>query len=54
MYFVVASQGHGTSAWPAASGAPTECRHFTKSPAARMASRAAVPIRVMIFMLTTT
>ena len=54
MYLVSGSQGHGTSAWPGASGAPTEWRQGTKSPVARIASRAAAPIRVMIRMLTTT
>ena len=32
MYLFSASQGHGTSAWPGASGMPTECRHGTNSP----------------------
>ena len=54
MYFVVASHGQGTSAWPGTRGAPTEWRHGTYSPVARMASRAAAPDRVMICMLTTT
>ncbi len=54
MYFVSASHGQGTSASPGASGAPTEWRQGTKSPASRMAPRAAAPIRVMIRMLTTT
>src|SRR3982750_2126978 len=45
--------GQGTSFWPSARGIPTECRHWTNSPSPS-ASRALVPIRVMIFILTTT
>ena len=54
MYLFSASHGQGTSASPAASGAPTECRHGTKSPSVPSTSRAALPIRVMIRMLATT
>ena len=54
MYFVSGSQGQGTSACPGSSGAPTEWRQGTKSPVARIASRARAPMRVMIRMLTTT
>ena len=35
MYLFSASHGHGTSAWPGSSGAPTECRQGTKSPSAQ-------------------
>ncbi len=54
MYFVSGSHGHGTSSSPGTSGAPTEWRQGTKSPAARMAARAGAPIRVMIRMFVTT
>ena len=54
MYLFSASHGHGTSAWPGSSGAPTECRHGTNSPSSPSASRAAVPIRVMIRIETAT
>src|SRR3982750_5000828 len=45
--------GQGTSFWPSARGIPTECRHWTNSPSPS-ALRALLPIRVMIFILTTT
>ena len=45
--------GQGTSCWPSASGMPTEWRQWTNSPSP-IASRALVPIRVMIFILTAT
>ena len=45
--------GHATSAWPSASGIPTECKHFVNSPSP-IASIAFFPMRVMIFILTTT
>ena len=32
MYLLSALQGHGTSSWPSASGAPTECTQGTNSP----------------------
>ena len=53
MYF---SELHGqaTSASPAASGAPTECTAGTKKPSSPIASRAVLPIRVMIFIEMTT
>src|SRR5688500_9937563 len=43
--------GHATSCCPSASGMPTECRHRVNSPSPR-ASRALVPMRVMICILT--
>ena len=53
MYFVVGLHGHKASFWPGCSGAPTECRHLTKSPSPK-ASKARAPIRVMMRMFTTT
>ena len=47
-------QGQGTSSSPGSSGAPTECRPLTYSPSEPIFSRAGVPMRVMIFMETTT
>ena len=49
--YLVSLHGQGTSSSPAARGAPTECRHGTKSPSPRT-SNTLLPIRVMIFMLT--
>jgi len=46
--------GHGTSAWPGASGAPTEWTARTNDPLSSIARRAASPIRVMIRIETTT
>ena len=54
MYFVSALVGHGTSFSPSASGAPTECTQGTNSPSAPSISSAAVPMRVMIRIETTT
>ena len=54
MYFSLL-HGHGTSFWPGASGAPTECMHGTtrlKSSSIRL--NTSLPIRAMIRMLTTT
>src|SRR3954451_6041337 len=53
MYFV-SLHGQGTSCWPAASGMATECTAGTKNPSEPIASSAALPIRVMIFMEITT
>src|SRR5512132_3155276 len=55
MYFT-SLHGQGTSACPAWSGAPTECRQATKSasPYAVMAASTKRPTRVMILILTTT
>ena len=52
MYFSLL-QGQATSCWPGASGIPTECRQGTNSPLPST-SITALPMRVMIFMLTTT
>jgi hypothetical protein len=54
MYLLSALHGHGTSSTPSASGIPTECRQGTNSPSSPSASRAAVPIRVMIRIETAT
>ena len=53
MYFVVL-QGQGTSAWPAASGAPTVCTQGTKAPSSPSTSKTWRPMRVMTRMLTAT
>src|SRR5690349_24078641 len=53
MYFVLL-QGQETSFCPASSGAPTVCTQGTKSPSAPSTSYTALPMRVMIFMLTAT
>ena len=52
--YLISLQGQATSAWPAASGAPTECTAGTKKPSSPSWSRAAWPIRVMIRMETAT
>ena len=54
MYLLSGLHGHGTSASPAASGAPTECTHGTNSPSSPSTSSAFWPMRVMIRMLTAT
>ena len=46
--YLTGLHGHGTSACPGASGAPTECTARTNSPDDSIARSAAVPIRVMI------
>ena len=53
MYLWSLLHGQGTSFWPAASGAPTECRHGTKSPSPSTSSTF-WPMRVMSCMFTTT
>src|SRR4051794_3130448 len=53
MYFV-SLHGQGTSDCPASSGAPTVCTAGTKNPSVPISSSAALPMRVMIFMETTT
>ena len=53
MYFV-SLHGHGTSACPGASGAPTEWTARTNDPRSSIARSAAVPIRVMIRIEVTT
>ena len=52
--YLVALQGHGTSFWPGSSGAPTVCMQGTKWPSVPSTSSTALPMRVMIFMLTAT
>ena len=47
-------QGHTTSAWPGASGTPTECRQRTKSLRSPSSASTASPMRVITRMLTTT
>src|SRR5690349_1788387 len=54
MYFVVGLQGHFESSCPSSSGAPTVCKHLTKSLCGPSTSRTFVPTRVMMCMLTTT
>ena len=54
MYLVVGLQGHGTSVWPAANGAPTVCMHGTNAPSSPNTSKTAVPMRVIKRMLTAT
>ena len=53
MYLVVL-HGQGTSAWPARSGAPTECTARTNEPCSSKSCSAGVPILVMIRIDTTT
>src|ERR1043165_1483239 len=53
LFFGSGEHGHATSVWPASSGMPTECRHWTNSPSPR-ASIAFVPMRVIIFIFTAT
>ena len=45
--YLVSLHGHGTSAWPGCSGAPTECTARTKNPSRPSSSRTRVPMRVM-------
>ena len=48
-------QGHGTSAWPGASGAPRECSAGTKNAlVAVILSRTSVPMVAMMRMEATT
>jgi hypothetical protein len=54
MYLLSALQGHGTSSWPASSGAPTECTQGTNSPSSPSMSSAFWPMRVMIRIDTAT
>ena len=53
MYLLSASHGHGTSASPGSSGAPTEWMQCTQSPLPSTSS-AAWPMRVMIRIETAT
>ena len=52
--YLVSLHGHGTSACPGASGAPTEWTARTKEPRSSISRSAAVPIRVMIRIEVTT
>src|SRR4051812_20937800 len=52
--YLVSLHGHGTSCSPSASGLPTEWTAGTKKPSAPIASSAALPMRVMIFIEITT
>jgi phosphoenolpyruvate carboxykinase (GTP) len=52
--YLVLLQGHFTSRWPSAKGAPTVCTQGTNSPLTPSTSYTALPMRVMIFMLTAT
>ncbi|MNK61613.1 hypothetical protein D3C87_807760 [compost metagenome] len=53
MYLVVL-QGQVTSFWPASSGAPTVWTQGTNSPSVPSTSYTALPMRVMMRMLTAT
>ena len=52
--YLVSLHGHGTSFWPGSSGAPIECRALTKKPSSPILSSAALPIRVIVRIDTTT
>ena len=52
--YLTGLHGHGTSACPGASGAPTECTAPHERPACSIARSAGVPIRVMIRIETAT
>src|SRR5271170_5124624 len=56
--YLVALHGQGTSSFrrpdSSISGAPTECNALTKKPSSPIFSRAALPIRVITFIETTT
>ena len=55
MYFVSGLHGQATSSWsPSASGAPTVCMQGTNSASSPSTSYTLRPMRVMIFMFTTT
>src|ERR1044072_24470 len=54
MYLFSALHGHETSSTPSVSGMPTECTHGTNSPSEPSASKAPLPMRVMIRMFATT
>ena len=45
--YLVGLHGHGTSAWPGCSGAPTECTARTKNPLGPDRRSTGAPIRVM-------
>ena len=52
--YLTSLHGHGTSACPGPSGAPTECTHRTNDPPSSIARSAAVPIRVITRIETAT
>src|SRR3954463_8596859 len=52
--YLVSLHGHGTSCWPASSGAPRECIAGTKVASSPIASRTYVPMRAMTRIETTT
>src|SRR3954453_10211999 len=52
--YLVSLHGQATSSSPSASGLPTECTAGTKNPSLPIASSAALPMRVMIFIEMTT
>src|SRR6201988_4659576 len=52
--YLVSLQGQGTSFWPGSSGAPTECSALTKNPSVPIFSSAALPMRVIVRIDTTT
>ena len=52
--YLTGLQGHLTSCAPGARGAPTLCMQGTKWPSLPSTSSTALPMRVMIFMLTAT
>ena len=55
MYLFSALQGHGTSAWPSASGMPTECTHQHQlAVGAERVEGVLGPMRVMIRIETAT
>src|SRR5205814_3530715 len=51
---LVSEHGHGTSVWPGASGAPTECRQGTKLASSPILASTSRPIRVMMRIDATT
>src|SRR5689334_14796064 len=52
--YLVSLHGHGTSAWPSSSGAPTECMAGTKDRSVPRASSTFEPIRAITRIETTT
>ena len=52
--YLVSLHGHGTSVSPGSSGAPIECSALTKNPSSPSLASAALPIRVMVRIDTTT
>jgi hypothetical protein len=52
--YLVALHGQRTSFWPAFSGMPTVCTQGTNSPSLPSTSYTALPMRVMMRMLTAT